>query len=61
MYPWGTKNIADDIVEFNGNTWEIDLTKYAPKGWNAKTDKAIISFDMQNTGANTRAMFKLYK
>ena len=56
------KNLdADVVVECNGDVWEIDLTKYAPAGWNVKTDKAMISFDMQNTGANTRAMFKIYR
>lgn len=61
LYPWGTKINANQNIEFNDNVWEIDLSKYAPKGWDASKDKALISFDMQNTGANTRAMFKLYK
>ena len=48
-------------VKCEGDTWEVDLTKYAPQGWNANTGKAVLSFDMQNTGSNTRAMFELRK
>ena len=61
IYPWGTKEAANVVVEIDGNLWEIDLTKYAPAGWNAATGKAILSFDMQNTGAGTRAQFELRK
>jgi len=61
FYPWGTKLKEDNAVKFDGNLWEINLNKYAPDGWDINEDKALISFDMQNTGANTRAMFKLYK
>lgn len=61
IYPWGTEKAADTVVAFEGNVWEIDLKKYAPSGWNASNGKAILSFDMQNTGANTRAQFELRK
>ena len=61
IYPWGTKEKENLSVEMDGNIWNIDLTKYAPDNWDASKDKALISFDMQNTGANTRAMFKLNK
>ena len=61
IYPWGTEKAPDVVVACNGNIWEIDLTKYAPLGWNASTGKAILSFDMQNTGAGTRAQFELRK
>lgn len=60
-YPWGTQVKENEAIELSGNVWEIDLSKYAPDGWDVNKDKAMISFDMQNTGANTRAMFKLYK
>lgn len=59
-YPWGTEKAPDEVVEFDGNIWDIDLSLYAPEGWSS-SDKAMLSFDMQNTGANTRAMFRLYK
>ena len=61
IYPWGTKDIPNEVVMLNGNVWEIDLSKYAPEGWDATTGKAILSFDMQNTGPNTRAQFELRK
>ena len=60
-YPWGTQKAPDTAVSCTGSTWDVDLTKYAPEGWNAATDKAQISFDMQNTGANTRAAITLRK
>lgn len=60
-YPWGTEKTPDEVISFGGNVLDIDLTKYAPAGWNAKTGKAMLSFDMQNTGADTRAMFTLLK
>lgn len=61
IYPWGSKQKADMAVKCEGDTWEVDLTKYAPQGWNVNTGKAVLSFDMQNTGSNTRAMFELRK
>lgn len=61
VYPWGTERAADEAVNMPGTSWTIDLSQYAPAGWNAATGKAVISFDMQNTGAGTRAMFTLSK
>lgn len=61
VYPWGTQKKADVAVSMSGDVWDIDLSKYAPDGWNAETGRVQISFDMQNTGANTRAMFSLYE
>lgn len=61
IYPWGTTNVPDSVVQCDGFIWDIDLSKYAPVGWDASTGKAILSFDMQNTGANTRAQFELRK
>lgn len=61
IYPWGTEKAPDVVVACSGNIWEIDLSKYAPAGWNAATGKAILSFDMQNTGEGTRAQFELRK
>lgn len=61
FYPWGTQKAPDEAVSMSGEIWTIDLSKYAPEGWDAKTGKAQISFDMQNMGADTRAMFTLEK
>lgn len=58
FYPWGTTKKADEAISCKGSQWNIDLSKYAPAGWSGR---AQISFDMQNTGANTRAMFSLSK
>lgn len=60
-YPWGTQKAPDQVIFCSGSTWEIDLSLYAPEGWDAATDKAQISFDMQNTGAHTRAAITLRK
>lgn len=60
LAPWGTGEAPDKVVEFDGFDYNIDLSKYAPKGWDASTGKAQISFMMQNTGANTRAAIRLY-
>lgn len=59
-YPWGTQEKPDEVVQVSGDIWNIDLSMYAPDGWTSK-DKALISFDMQNTGAGTRAMFHFEK
>lgn len=58
FYPWGTTKKADEAISCKGSQWNIDLSQYAPAGWSGR---AQISFDMQNTGANTRAMFSLSK
>lgn len=58
FYPWGTTQKPDVAISCKGSEWSIDLSQYAPAGWNGK---AQISFDMQNTGAGTRAMFTLSK
>lgn len=58
FYPWGTQQKPTEAVSCTGSVWNIDLSQYAPAGWSGK---AQISFDMQNTGAGTRAMFTLSK
>lgn len=58
FYPWGTQKKPDVVVECDGNVWDIDPAKYAPESWNGRVQ---ISFDMQNTGAGTRAMFSLHE
>lgn len=60
-YPWGTKQKPTQIIPFEGSTYEIDLSLYAPAGWSAATGKAQISYQMQNTGAGSRAIVTLTK
>ncbi len=60
-YPWGTQTAPDGVVKINGDTFEIDLSQYAPDGWCDGECRAQISFDMQNTGAGTRAAIRLYR
>ena len=59
-YPWGTETKEDAAVRLDGDIWNIDLSDYAPDGWQTG-DRVIISFEMQNTGKNTQASFRLYK
>jgi hypothetical protein len=54
--PWGTKLAPDTVIAFDGNVRQITLSEYAPAGFDGK---AQISFQMQNTGKNTRAEIKL--
>ena len=58
---WGTRQAPNELVKFDGEVFDIDLSKYAPAGWNAKTGKAEISYVMQNTGKSTRAAIRLYE
>ena len=59
-YPWGTEANADEVFEIEGGVWNIKLSDYAPADWQTG-DRVMISFDMQNTGKNTQAVFRLYK
>ena len=59
FYPWGTNQKPDSAVNMTGNVWDIDLRTYAPGGW-SEGDRVQISFDMRNTGAHTRAQFRIY-
>ena len=56
--PWGTGRAPDEVVEFSGYAYDVDVMKYAPSGWST-AQKAQISYIMQNTGANTRAAIVL--
>lgn len=59
FYPWGTQKAPDVAISMSGELWNIDLSQYAPEGWSAEGGRVQISFDMQNMGADTRAMFTL--
>ncbi len=59
-YPWGTEEAPDVVYEMPEWDFEIDFMKYAPDGWSLEGGRVQISFDMQNTGAGTRAAIKLY-
>lgn len=61
FYPWGTQKAPDVAVSMSGEVWDIDLSQYAPDGWNAENGRVQISFDMQNMGEHTRATFTLSK
>lgn len=57
--PWGTEREADEIklcdTLISGNTW-LSLGADAPEGW---TGRAIITYDMHSTGADTWAEMRL--
>ena len=61
IYPYGTKGYASNEEKFSGNTWNIDLTKYASSEWLQGSRKATISFEMRNAGVNARAEISLRK
>lgn len=61
VYPWGTTDYATKDVRFDSNSWNIDLSKIAPSKWLSGSKRVIISFDMRNTGANSRCAFTLTK
>ena len=51
--PWGTKRLPEQVVQVQDlSNFRIDPGMYAPANWSGR---ALISFEMQNTGANTRA------
>jgi len=62
IFPFGTKSTPNEdllVEDFNNNKdFTLDLKKYAPEGWAGKT---IVTFEIQNTGANTRAAIYLSK
>lgn len=57
VMPWGTKRKPDQDVHVSSfSSFQIKPADYAPSGWSGR---AIISFDMQNSGVNTRAKFTI--
>jgi hypothetical protein len=51
--PWGTKRQAEQVVQVAALTnFTFAPANYAPSNWDGR---AILSFIMQNSGANTRA------
>ncbi len=61
VYPWGTKTYADKEVAFTGNTWNVNLNEIAPEYWLNGSHKAMVSYTLRNTGANSRVMITLAK
>ena len=59
--PWGTERSADTVIAAEGSTFTVNLADIAPDGWSRETGKALISFLMQNTGADTRAAITLWE
>ncbi len=60
-YPWGTEKLADDEVQYEGDTWEVNLQTIAPSSWLKGSRKAQISYTLRNTGANSRCAIQLMK
>ncbi len=56
IVPWGTEKQADEDHLVNLSDFTINFAQYAPAKW---TGKIILSFIMQNTGANTSAKIRL--
>ena len=57
--PWGTKGKPDEVVKVADlSHFPIDLAARAPPGWKGR---AMLSLEMRNTGAGTRARFALGK
>ena len=61
IFPWGSKLTANQDHEFSGNEWNVNLLEFAPSGWQNGQRKASISFEMRNTGSNSRATIQLIK
>ncbi len=49
---WGTKEHADEVILVDLSDFEVETAHYAPEDWNGR---AIITYQMQNTGYRTRA------
>ncbi|MBQ2922878.1 MAG: hypothetical protein IJE60_07335 [Tyzzerella sp.] len=50
VVPFGTERVADRTVDVNLEEFEMNIAGYAPSGWDGQV---IITFDIENTGANT--------
>ncbi len=57
-HPFGKTGLPDQVVQVSFPEFKIDFSNYAPAGWKTGDD-ILISFTMQNTGANSRAKFTL--
>lgn len=60
-YPWGTERLADKEVQYEGNVWDVDLSSLAPSSWLNGSRRAMVSYTMRNTGANSRCVITLEK
>ncbi len=49
---WGTKKLPDQVVEKDLSGFTVKLSDYAPENW---TGRAILTFEMQNSGVGTSA------
>ena len=55
--PWGTGSASDDFFNVGvSDNFMVDIKRNAPKSWDGNI---IITFDMQNTGKHTQAVFNL--
>ncbi len=53
-HPFGKTGLPGQVVAVSFPNFAINLASYAPSGWSVGGD-ALISYTMQNTGANSRA------
>lgn len=60
-YPWGTEKLADSEVQYEGNNWNVNLNEIAPASWLKGNRKALVSYTLRNTGANSRCAITLTK
>ena len=60
-YPWGSEKLTDKEVKYSGDVWDVNLNEIAPSGWLTGSRRAMISYTMRNTGANTRCAISLTK
>jgi len=61
-FPFGTKREPDEIVKTESlENLVIDISKYAPVGWDSNKDRIILSFEMCDVGPDTRAIISIEK
>jgi xylan 1,4-beta-xylosidase len=53
VIPWGTGRVPDQTVQVDLTNFALNMATYAPTSWN--NGRVIISFEMQDTGAGSRA------
>ena len=59
-HPFGKIGLPDQVVKVSFPYFNINFADYAPTGWQQGGD-VLISYTMQNTGANTRAKITIRK
>lgn len=57
VMPWGTQKAPDVIEKVNIRDFVLEIQSNAPENWDGQI---IVTFDIENTGEWTEAVFKLY-